>query len=929
MVYSPRIGPDGKFARDFLDVRKRIESLETREFGTYVRTDPLTGAETVIGELADGSIGVDQFVGDIIPPPVATTPIVSAQPGVITVSWDGGFVAAAEKPRDFQHVNVVGYKIVDDADVMRSTLGVIRLPSEAVLVTTDAIDLGETWKFVLESEDYVGNLAMEGSRSDLITMQSAISDAGINAALEELADADLLLQQASQDAQDAAQAAQDKVDAIMASGVNLTTNGDFDLPIVDPVTGWPETVLTTVEATASARSGANALRAYPSASAASAFTDYVDSAKDRVYSLEMWVRLSATAPTPSGDIQFNINTLKLDGTPDTIVLQPNDEEFTAADLSTATYTKITAKYLVPADSTKIRFGPHLTGNGNVYFVDNFKAIDVTAAEVAHALAQQAFSLAETAAETAGDAFDSADGKNTIWYMEDEPAGILHKANDAWFETDNDNRLSRWDETLHQWIPSLFGNSAIYGNIDAGKISAGYISTTILKAKSIGVDKLVISSTNNLVVEADFSQEGASWDLNANKTILPTGGRSGGPAFRFSGTTASNASFNLANKVAVDSDSRFRVSIWVKTNSVLAASSIRLGVRPYFGPTAQSTVVLLANSVTVSASNYVPGTDVWTQMQGVSSALPANTTHVEFYLATTLPTTATYVDVDSVSVTRAADGKLVVDGAIDGKVITGASFQTVAAAGVGIKIDDLGIRAFGPLSTVDPTFRLDSITGDLTATGIFQTALSGKRVKIWDHAVGSIAAIDMYPDGTEQHGALFSEKIASVYYTRLLHFLVDGGTAPNVTLTSVGSAYLQNAAGTAQISAAATGSASVVGTMAYMQNTTGSASIATFENGSTSVVGSVLEMKGQVRGGQAATDWIAFGQSTRRQEAQHTFTITYGTPAPYGNRYPVVTADAASQVTFVTQNCTATDFKIAFSSVANSNIAFRYMSYWSA
>jgi hypothetical protein len=204
-------------------------------------------------------------------------------------------------------------------------------------------------------------------------------------------------------------------------------------------------------------------------------------------------------------------------------------------------------------------------------------------------------------------------------------------------------------------------------IDGGVITAGTLKATKLEAKSIGVDRLTISSSDNLIVEAAFEHPltpGSSWTRDATKIIQPTGGRFGTPALRLTGVAFSaNTSYNLNNKVVVDQDSRFRVSMWVKTNVVYSNGAIRLGVKPYSGATAGSAVILFSNSSNAASANYVAGNDTYTLIEGVTDPLPANTTSVEFYVSASAPSATAYVDIDSVSVTRASTGKLIVDGSI--------------------------------------------------------------------------------------------------------------------------------------------------------------------------------------------------------------------------------------------------------------------------
>lgn len=227
MVAHRRIGPDSAFIREFTDVRKRVQHLETKPSGnivireTLTTEDPETGVKTIIGQLPDGSIGFQPFVGDITPPPVATQPIVTALPGTFTVQWDGLFVNNEEQPRDFEHVNVIGHKMSGTVTVLSLVVGVLRLPTETVYVEQDIAAAGETWQFSLESEDFNGNLAVRGARSPSVVMQSVASDASVNAALEEINLDVLSAQNAAVSAQNAANAAQQDADTV-ASNLSST-----------------------------------------------------------------------------------------------------------------------------------------------------------------------------------------------------------------------------------------------------------------------------------------------------------------------------------------------------------------------------------------------------------------------------------------------------------------------------------------------------------------------------------------------------------------------------------------------------------------------------------------------------------------------------------------------------------------------------------
>lgn len=73
------------------------------------------------------------------------------------------------------------------------------------------------------------------------------------------------------------------------------------------------------------------------------------------------------------------------------------------------------------------------------------------------------------------------------------------------------------------------------------------------------------------------------------------------------------------------------------------------------------------------------------------------------------------------------GNRIAANAIDGKVITGATFQTEATTARGIKISGAGFNAYS--STGVNTVNIDTATGNLTAVGVFKTAATSTRVEI--------------------------------------------------------------------------------------------------------------------------------------------------------------------------------------------------------
>lgn len=511
-MYHRRIDPKTQLINEILDLNDRLGALETAPSGDIViretlsTTDPSTGVSTVIGKLPSGDYGIAPYLYDIIAPPVATKPSVSAEPGTFVITWDGAL--QGDIPQDFTRVNVIGHKMSGDVTLLSKPVGTIATPLDSCFVSTDIATPGETWQFSLESEDYNGNRAEWGPRSDSVAMLSYASDISINQAL----------------------------------------------------------------------------------------TD---------------------ATTAINNLNSAVDTVR----------------------------------------------------------------------------------------------DTANGKNKTYSQDEAPTGTNYADGDIWYDTNNDNKISRWNATTHTWVPTLIGNDGIFGNLDIGKASVGFLNTSVLKAKSIGVEKLVVTSLDNLITEADFNNNGASWGtLNSFKFIASTAGKGGLAALRITGSTALQTINNLNNKVTVGPEDRFRGSLNVKSSFDLVADSIMLKLRCYTTATASTSITIASNPLLVA--------NTWTNFGGISPILPPNTIAVEFYIEVTNPTTDIITDIDYVSVTRAMDSKLVVDGTVTASKLESSLVLTTSVIagdpnGTHARMDGNGFRVFA----ADPA---DGIPNEVVRMGVANT-----------------------------------------------------------------------------------------------------------------------------------------------------------------------------------------------------------------
>ena len=105
---------------------------------------------------------------------------------------------------------------------------------------------------------------------------------------------------------------------------------------------------------------------------------------------------------------------------------------------------------------------------------------------------------------------TADGKSTVYYSTIQPELIGNKINDIWLDTDDGNKMYKWDGAA--WAAAQFGTNAIanlaitnaliadatilnakIATLDAGKITTGLLAAARIDALAITSDKLAANS----------------------------------------------------------------------------------------------------------------------------------------------------------------------------------------------------------------------------------------------------------------------------------------------------------------------------------------------------------------------------------------------------------------------------------------------------
>lgn len=108
---------------------------------------------------------------------------------------------------------------------------------------------------------------------------------------------------------------------------------------------------------------------------------------------------------------------------------------------------------------------------------------VSVQDTAIAAAQSAATAAQT----------TADGKNKIYRQGTTPTGTF-SVGDLWFNTSNDNAISRWDGS--SWVANTLGNNAL-ASISASKLTAGTIDASVITVSNINAGNI---STGTLAAD---------------------------------------------------------------------------------------------------------------------------------------------------------------------------------------------------------------------------------------------------------------------------------------------------------------------------------------------------------------------------------------------------------------------------------------------
>lgn len=348
-------------------------------------------------------------------------------------------------------------------------------------------------------------------------------------------------------------------------------------------------------------------------------------------------------------------------------------------------------------------------------VTNLKAASITVGQInGYQIAPGAIDMSNLSQAVTGQissAQVTADSKNTIFYQTTAPTGT-HKVNDVWFDTDDTNKMYGWNGT--SWSDKQFGTNAIsdaaitnakISNLDAGKITTGYLSAQRIASNTIQsamissgavtsdkissgavtTDKLSVGTGGNIYATGyDMFEQITNQTLQyaitgASATIDTSNHYIGTRSLKILSTNASNYVYlgysgNGYGCVPVVSGKTYIVSAWMKASVALTAKMYAIGhtsidsanrvvsgegsfsvgtswARVYFRFTASSSYPYISIRIDGGAN----GTALWvdaiqvetgTTSQSPSDFKPAGTTLINGGRLITNSITAAQIDVNN-------------------------------------------------------------------------------------------------------------------------------------------------------------------------------------------------------------------------------------------------------------------------------------------
>ena len=261
------------------------------------------------------------------------------------------------------------------------------------------------------------------------------------------------------------------------------------------------------------------------------------------------------------------------------------------------------------------------------------------------------------------------------------------------------------------------------------IDGGDIYTDSIRARS-----LLLMDVNNYLSDPNLiDPTSASWALSAGASIVVATGTTPGYMIMNVGTINTNLHSGDATYWATEPGTEYSITgeyAGVATNTGTITFTPSLVTADNSGGN---------NTFPQGSGISVSNSTTWTPFS-FSAQMGPNAAKFKWYPFVNSATLNNKVWVRNVKIRRKSAGSLLVDGAIDGKTITGATIQSSSAANTGLKIVGSVLTIYD--ASNNARFVANGSTGDVTIVGKVRTGFSGKRVEI-GLGTSNASAVEFY------------------------------------------------------------------------------------------------------------------------------------------------------------------------------------------
>lgn len=345
-----------------------------------------------------------------------------------------------------------------------------------------------------------------------------------------------------------------------------------------------------------------------------------------------------------------------------------------------------------------------------------------------------------ARQVADEAQTTANGRNRVTYAAAAPAAgdVGTVLGDTWFQRDGSGSIvGQWEWTALGWVARSI-ESAMIANLDAGKITTGFLAGARIEARSITAEKVLIGGPGaNLLPDPRVSTL-AAYARGAGITQNPTGGRNGGGAFAVTSTAAIqdwNTATTLVDGVRpylvpAQGGRRYVIEAAVRSSVAVAAAATHLQLIRFFYDSAGASL----GSGAMNIGLAVPA-DTWTTVRATTPAAPDGTAYIRIGGRVGAGmTVGALVEWSDPACYLAVDNALVVDGSITARALAAGAVEADKIAANAVTADS--IRAGAITGT---KIAADAIDGKTITGATVRTAETGARVVL--DALG----LDVYDD----------------------------------------------------------------------------------------------------------------------------------------------------------------------------------------